>query len=65
MSSRNGATLGVGVSLGAPWNENALSGSIRKDETLTVSVQKSLFADKWYLAAESDGVGGWSLTLVE
>ncbi len=71
LETTKGDRIGLSVDLQAEWNTASLSGSFSKAnddsqcEGGAISAQKSLFADKWYLAAESDGEGGWTLTLAE
>ena len=68
VDTMKGETLFAEVNLGADWNTDSMSGSFynpKSDAEYTISARKNLLADKWYLAAESDGEGGWTLTLAE
>jgi large repetitive protein len=68
VDTMKGETLFAEVNLGADWNTDSMSGSFynpKSDAEYTISARKNLFADKWYLAAKSDGEGGWTLTLAE
>ena len=71
VETTKGENLYIAVDLRASWDEKPMTGWFYNPKSTNacgeynISAQKNLFADKWYLAAESDGEGGWTLTLAE